>query len=134
MSEQISISASLGPENYRTTMTNGRSTVFCDEPADKGGTDTAPAPRELLCMSLAACTAITLRMYAARKNWDPGNIDVQVTLREDESGKQIFDRTISWQHKQDDATRDRLLIVADKCPVHKLLSSGNEIITKFVGS
>jgi putative redox protein len=131
MSELISIEASLGELNYRTNMTNGRQTVYCDEPQDKGGQDTAPAPRELLCMSLAACTAITLRMYAGRKNWNPGNIDVQVTLSEDENGNQIFARTITWQHALDDATRDRLLIVADKCPVHKLLSAGNTIITKM---
>lgn len=129
MTDFISIEATLGAENYKTSMHNGRSTVFCDEPADKGGKDSAPAPRELLCMSLAACTAITLRMYAERKNWALGNIDVQVTLSEGGAGKQVFNRTIKPEHKQDQAIYDRLLMVADKCPVHKLLAGTNEIIT-----
>lgn len=56
-------------------------------------------------------------------------IDVQVTLSEGEAGKQVFNRTIKPEHKQDQAIYDRLLMVADKCPVHKLLAGTNEIIT-----
>ncbi len=94
-----------------------------DEPAGLGGGDTAPAPDQLLLSSLGACTAITLKMYAARKQWPLQ--DVQVALELDPDGKpdtgSDIRRRITLVGPLDAAQRERLLQIANLCPMHKLL-------------
>lgn len=131
MEDKIQVTAGLGSTPYKTILTNGRSEIFADEPEHKGGLDTGPSPRELLCMSLAACTSITLRMYSYQKKWEIGNINVIVELENQES-ETIFHRMIRFGNPITEEMKNRLLLVADKCPVHKILSKSIKINTELI--
>ena len=99
----------------------GHSLVF-DEPRDDGGADEGPSPVRVLGASLAACTAITIEMYAERKGWDLGTVEVEVEIEYDGPAPKSFTVRLGLPDQLDDEQRKRLLIVAGKCPVHKSLS------------
>lgn len=115
------ITSHIGATPYLVTHSAGHNTWHADEPVDAGGGDTAPTPSELLLSSLGACTSITLKMYAARKGWPLADVDVTLTLETTETGSRI-DRRIALHGELSDEQRERLLQVANACPVHKLLS------------
>lgn len=118
--------ASIASTHYRVKLQNGRHEFGADEPMDKGGTDTGPAPDEILEASLASCTAITLRMYADRKEWKVTEIDVTVSLERIDN-KTIFTRSIKVEGDIDETQRERLLQIAKVCPVSKTLLGEIEI-------
>jgi putative redox protein len=93
-----------------------------DEPLESGGEDTAPSPQELLAASLASCTAITMEMYAARKGWDIGHVevDVEYTLA-DRGCPTKFELVLRVPDHIPEDQLQRLLIIAAKCPVHRAL-------------
>jgi len=100
-----------------------------DEPGETGGKDSGPEPFELLCGALGACTAITVRMYAGRKGWPLERIAVTVTY--DKPGDRgRFSIAITLRGPLDAAQRERLLAIAEKCPVHQTLAKGAEIVTR----
>jgi putative redox protein len=115
------ITSHIGATPYLVTHQGGGNTWLADEPEDAGGGGSAPAPYELLLSSLGACTSITLKMYAARKGWPLTEVDVTLTLETTESGTQI-ERKIVLHGALNDEQRERLLQVANACPVHKVLS------------
>lgn len=122
--------AHIGKEHYRTDITVSEHKIIADEPKDEGGTDNGPAPTALLASALAACTAITLRMYADRKQWDLSDIDVNVTFeRDNRENRSFMSRTIEVKGNLDEAQRKRLLDIANLCPVHKTLTHPIEIDT-----
>jgi putative redox protein len=125
------VSATIGKEHYRTELFIAGHTVIADEPEDLGGTNLGPSPGQFLMLSLASCTAITLRMYADRKNWDVTKIMVEVSSEKVES-KTLFKREISFEGAIDDEQRKRLLQIANSCPVHKTLTNPIEVQTKLV--
>lgn len=131
MEDKILVTSHLGNNKYRTVLSNGRTEIIADEPIAKGGSDLGPAPRELLCMSLAACTSITLRMYSDQKKWEIGEIDVDVELESTET-ETIFHRKIRFGSSITEEMKNRLLLVADKCPVHKIFSKGIKINTELI--
>jgi putative redox protein len=93
-----------------------------DEPADKGGDDTGPSPQELLAASLAACTAITMEMYAKRKGWDVGDVEVACNYTPAERGCPTrFNLVMRFPDSLDDEQVERLRVIAAKCPVHRTL-------------
>lgn len=96
--------------------------LVVDEPADRGGTDTGPRPTQLLATSLAGCTAITIEMYADRKGWDVGRLEVEVEMGYDDAVPNSFDVSIALPAELDDEQRRKLLVIATKCPVHKVLA------------
>jgi putative redox protein len=102
---------------------DGHSLVL-DEPTELDGTDTGPSPGRLLAASLAGCTAVTMEMYAERKGWDIGAVEVEVEASYDEGGHiaQAYALTVTLPAGLDDEQRERLFKVAAKCPVHKVLS------------
>jgi putative redox protein len=124
------VTATIGKDRFRTEITAGGKTVIADEPEELGGTDAGPAPGEFLMISLASCTAITLRMYADRKQWPVDKISVEVNF-EKVDNKTIFSREISLEGSLDDEQRKRLLQIANACPVHKTLTNPIEIQTSL---
>jgi putative redox protein len=93
-----------------------------DEPLESGGEDTGPDPQELLAVSLASCTAITMEMYAARKGWDIGNVEVDVQYSPAERGTPTkFDVVLRLPEDVPEEQVQRLKVIAAKCPVHRTL-------------
>ena len=106
----------------------GRHHLLADEPVEVGGEDTGPAPHDLLAASLGACTALTVTLYARHKGFDLQ--DVQVRIAHAQQGDAyVFNRQIHYVGALDDAQRARMTAVANKCPIHKLLSGQFNIIT-----
>lgn len=104
--------------------------LTADEPEDAGGTDAGPRPTELLAASLASCAAVTMEMYADRKGWDLGDVEVAVDYTGPEEGNDpSFDVRIKVQGELSDEQRERLLVIATKCPVHKTLKAQDVQIT-----
>jgi putative redox protein len=93
-----------------------------DEPPELGGNDTGPDPQELLAVSLASCTAITMEMYAARKGWDIGRVEVEVQYSPAERGCPTrFDLVMRLPEDLPEEQAERLRVIAAKCPVHRVL-------------
>jgi putative redox protein len=99
-------------------------TIVSDEPGSLGGEDRGPTPQELIAGALAACTAITLRMYGARKGWELDGLEVLAESRPGERGAcGPFVVTLRLpRHLSDEQVR-RLRAIAAKCPVHRTLAS-----------
>lgn len=122
------VTAIIGKEHYRTELIASGKTVIADEPEDLGGTDTGPAPGEYLLMSLAACTAITIRMYADRKKIPLERARVEVSM-EKNNFKTILKRDLYFTGELTDEHRAKLLEIAEKCPIHKTLNAPIQIET-----
>jgi putative redox protein len=93
-----------------------------DEPLEAGGADAGPRPTQLLGASLAGCIAITVEMYAQRKGWDVGAIEVDVEMSYEGPVPTDFEVGLKLPGDLDEEQRRRLLVIATKCPVHKVLS------------
>ena len=91
-------------------------------PAEKGGDDTGPTPQELLAASLASCTAITMEMYAQRKGWDIGGVEVDCEYTPPERGCPTkFELTLRLPESLSPEQVERLRVIAAKCPIHRTL-------------
>jgi putative redox protein len=96
--------------------------VVADEPRDNGGDDAGPSPQELLAASLASCTAVTMEMYAARKGWDVGDVEVEVDYEPAQRGSPTrFSMEVRIPKELPEEQRGRLMQIAAKCPVHRTL-------------
>ncbi len=95
--------------------------VFADEPADLGGQNSGPTPTQLVLMALGGCTAITVRMYAARKQWTIDRIAVRLRWAPEFTD---IERNLEIAGPLDEEQRARLFQIAEKCPVHKILTGG----------
>jgi len=105
----------------------GGHVVRIDEPIATGGSDTGPSPTRLLAASLAGCTAITIEMYAERNGWEVGQVEVDVDVEYRDGAPASFAVTLRLPSELSDEQRKRLLIVAGKCPVHKLIAGETEV-------
>ena len=122
---QSAVSRRVGHLDQQIEIREHRLTA--DEPEDHGGTDKGPRPTELLAASLASCTAITLLMYAERKEWDLADLQVSVDYKTPESGEPArLEVKIRTPAELTDEQRERLLVIASKCPVHRTLKA-NEV-------
>jgi putative redox protein len=110
-------------EHFRHTVTMRDHAVTVDEPGEMGGGDSGPSPQELLAASLASCTAITLQMYAERKGWEIGDLEVECTFKgSPERGCPTrFEVVMRVGDQVTDEQIDRLRVIATKCPVHRML-------------
>lgn len=120
------VTASIGETDFRTRLDDGTHTWFADEPANLGGADSAPQPAALLLASLGACTSITLRMYAKRKGWALESVNVELSMTSTAEGT-IIDRRIAVAGSLDGEQRERLLQIANACPMHRVLSGAIRI-------
>lgn len=126
------VTASIGQQNYKTEIKNATHALIADEPIEVGGQDLGFAPRELLASSLAACTSITLKMYAERKGWDLKEAIVEVIFEwSKEESKSILSRRIELKGTLDAMQKERLLVIANSCPIHKILSNPLEIVSSL---
>ncbi len=105
--------------------------LISDEPTDLGGNDLGMTPMELVAAGLGACTNITLKMYANRKKMTLERVQTQVAESKKTDSKRLFKRVISVQGNLDQAQKSRLLEIANKCPVHKLISQGGTVETSL---
>ncbi len=136
--------ASLGnAEGYTTQMKVGNHYMLADEPESVGGNDFGPSPYEFVSAGLSSCTAMTVKMYVARKGWDLQHIEVHTSYSkthavdcencEDPTAKiDTFEREIKLEGNLDEKQIARILQIADKCPVHKTLHSETQVITKLI--
>jgi putative redox protein len=113
---------------YSQRIRTGRHELVADEPQALGGHDLGPAPFQLVLSGLAACTAITLVMYAQRKSWPVGPLHIDLRMFEENDTHRI-ERVIKFDPAATDEQRARLLEVAEKTPVTKALRAGFAITT-----
>lgn len=105
--------------------------ILSDSDEKSGGRDAGPSPHDLLAASLAACTSMTLTMYAARKSWDVSRLEVEVQITREDATGTVFSRTIRGLDAFGNDERARLLEIANRCPVHRVLSGEIEIQTEL---
>lgn len=102
---------------------------IADEPKELGGDDLGMSPFDLLSASLATCTAMTLRFYAKRKNFDLGHFQVKVSIQKNDDGNHIFTREIVFEESKNPELINKFKEIAEKCPIHKALTSQINILT-----
>ncbi|MEJ5053575.1 OsmC family protein [Sphingobacterium sp. MYb382] len=132
MANQVSVS--IGRERYETTIKVQQHVIVADEPLDAGGTDLGPSPKELLLSSLGTCKAITVRMYADRKGWPLEGLSIDLTYLDKSDGEpntNYIHCEIKLIGDLDAEQRKRLALIADKCPVHKILSNPIVVESNF---
>ncbi len=96
--------------------------LVVDEPEHAGGEDQGPTPQELLAASLASCMAVTMEMYAQRKGWEIGPVEVAVEYEPPERGMPVkFSVDLRLPASCTEEQRERLQVIAAKCPVHRTL-------------
>ena len=105
-----------------------------DEPVAQGGLDIGPTPHDLVAAGLAACTAMTLRLYANRKAWPLGEVHVEVTHSRSltETPHDTFHRRLRMEGDLDADQRQRLAEIAEMCPIHRLLTAGSAVVTTTI--
>ena len=135
--------ASLDVEDgFTTQMKVGNHSMTADEPESFGGNDFGPSPYELLTAGLSACTVMTLQMYARRKGWPLENVEVHTSYgrehaadcescEQDSAKIDTFHKTLILSGDLTDEQKERLLEIADRCPVHKTLLSPTQVITNL---
>jgi putative redox protein len=127
------VSAVQNKEHYKTEIVAGNNKLVSDEPVVNGGKGAGFSPSELLAASLASCTSITLRMYADRKEWAVDKIEVDVLFeRDEEKNSSTITRKIHFTGNLDAEKKEKLMMIADKCPMHKTLSNQINITTLAV--
>ncbi len=120
---------SIGTTNFAVAIRAGRHALNADEHAALGGRDSGPAPYELLSAALCACTAITLRMYALRKEWPLRGVDVDVQFVRNDNSEESIARKLRFDGDLDTGQRERLLDIAERTPVTLTLKRGLTITT-----
>jgi putative redox protein len=127
------ITARIERSPYETHLSTGSQVVVVDEPVDVGGQDRGMRPGELLAGSLAACTVITLRMYADRKGWPLDSAVAHVDYTNDpETNRSLFSMKLILTGNLNNGQRARLLEMADRCPVHRVLENPIDFETRLI--
>lgn len=124
------IEVAIGEKHYAARVITSSHQLIVDEPESNGGADAGPSPSEVLLASLGACTAITLRMYIDRKGWHIPEILIQLELVRDIVAKKS--KISIHIHAKGDITpemKQKLLMIADKCPTHQVLANPIEFET-----
>lgn len=125
----------LGPEGFRSEIRARHHVIYADEPASDGGMDSGPTPTEMLLGALGSCIAITCRMYAERKGWPLEGVEVGLDIErfrsqdypayQGDAYKYVHElrNDITFYGPLDEDQRKRLLEIAGKCPVHRVIEN-----------
>lgn len=126
------INAVIGTDHYRTEIRTSTNLLIADEPVASGGEDLGFSPEELLAASLSACTCATLRMYADRKGWiELTGVTVDIVFTRQQDTTSII-RNVTLEGTLSEEQRERLLVIANKCPIHQVLTHPVIIETSLV--
>jgi len=120
--------ASIGTVDYETSIATGHHQLAADEGPELGGKDAGPAPYDILSAALGACTVITLRMYAERKQWPVTAVHADIHFRREDKVESI-DRTLRIEGALDDEQKKRMADIAERTPVTLTLKRSLEIRT-----
>jgi len=125
----------IGEGNFQVEVLAGGLRFLADEPVEVGGLGSGPTPYDLLCAALGACTAMTVRMYARRKEWPLRRVRVCVghARTKEEDPPDGFLREVALEGDLTDEQRSRLIEIAERCPVHASLKQGARVSTQQVG-
>jgi putative redox protein len=127
--------AETGRGRFQVEARTATSDFLVDEPIPDGGLGSGPGPYDLLSAALGACTAMTVRLYAQRKGWPLERVQVSVLHhRATLQARDLFDRTIDLRGALDEEQRDKLIQVAQRCPVHLTLERGADVRTTLSAS
>ena len=128
------IKSHMGTELYEVQIeTPSGNKLIADEPVAVGGKNLGLSPMELLMSALAACTSATVRMYVDRKEWDLKEINVDVEIIPDTvNGRTQINRKIELIGDLDAEQRKRILLIATKCPVHKVLTGSIYVDSELI--
>jgi len=121
--------ADIGTVNYTVSLVAGHHALTSDERVAAGGQDAGASPHEILCAALGACTAITLRMYAQRKEWPLQAVHVDVLMEAAGKERHTVTRRLRFTGDLDEAQRARLADIAERTPVTLTLKQGVTITT-----
>ena len=124
----------LTNKNYLAEVKTRNHFLTIDEPVASGGDNNGPTPVEYLLTAIGGCVSITLRMYAERKGWNVGKITVNVFQKEKQTSdgiKKWLEEDISFENEITEDQRKRLLIIAGKCPVAKMVKGETEIVSSI---
>lgn len=125
----IKVKALLDGANYTNFITDGKHEIFADEIEAAGGQDKGMTPKQFLGGSLASCTTITLKMYADRKEWPVRSIEVEVDCTHLYDQVSVIDTVVTIDADMDEFQLERMLVIAKKCPIHKLLARSSKVNT-----
>ena len=129
VSEAVFVSET-GRGRFQVEVRSSSGAFLVDEPVSAGGLGSGPNPYDLLSAALGSCTAMTVRLYAARKNWPLTNVQVRVShSRSTLTARDLFEKTISLKGSLDEAQRAKLLEIAERCPVHLTFNRGSDVKT-----
>jgi len=128
------VRARIGREKYVSHVDTGTHAFIGDEPEDNGGKDLGPSPPQLLLSGLATCTVATLRMYADRKEWpmEGASLDLWLhTEKTDEGHLSLIHAQLELEGPLTEVQRERLLEIAKRCPVHRILTGDVQVRTQL---
>ena len=119
------ITGTIGTQKYLCTISWRNGKLLMDEPENVGGNDLGPDPFSTLLASLAGCTLSTLRMYIDRKGWDIPEINISLNLTQENEGELVttISKTITFSTEISAEQKERLLFIAEKCPISKILKN-----------
>jgi len=119
------ITGTIGTQKYLCTISWRNGKLLMDEPENIGGNDLSPDPFSTLLASLAGCTLSTLRMYIDRKGWNIPEINISLNLTQENEGELVttISKTITFSTVISDEQKERLLFIAEKCPISKILKN-----------
>ncbi len=119
------ITGTIGTQKYLCTISWRNGKLLMDEPENIGGNDLGPDPFSTLLASLAGCTLSTLRMYIDRKGWNIPEINISLNLTQENEGEleTTITKTITFSTAISAEQKERLLFIAEKCPISKILKN-----------